>query len=258
MTSWPPSPAKRAPPPSSESASARAIRLRRALLTVPRERFVDVEHVGHCAADNALPLSEDGGSTLSAMHAYVAAFDALDLRRGDQLVDLGGGTGYGAALASEIVGAEGRVLSLELESDLVARAPSLLAAYPQTRLVVADAHQTEHWRGASKVYVAFAIPDLPPNWTDALTDGAKLVAPLLTAGGEQKLTLFEKRGGALHRIELGPVHYVPDRTRARSRAPLPVRQLHLRGPTGGEQPPVPFSLSSNRAAPRWSDERKRR
>ena len=49
--------------------------------------------------DAALPLTDDGASTISAMHAYVAAFDALELAEGDALVELGGGTGYGAALA---------------------------------------------------------------------------------------------------------------------------------------------------------------
>jgi protein-L-isoaspartate(D-aspartate) O-methyltransferase len=192
--------------------------LQQALLTVPRERFVDLEHVGPSARDIALPLSQDGGSTLSAMHAYVAAFEALELGRGDELVELGGGSGYGAALASEVVGPAGKVLSLETEPELVARGAPLLTSYPQTELVVADAHRTERWRSAQKVYVAFAIAKLPPPWIAALADGAKLVAPLLAEDGTQTLTLFEKREGAIEQHPLGQVRYVPDRSPALARS----------------------------------------
>lgn len=185
--------------------------LRRALLEVPRERFVDVEHVNASAKDRALPLTEDGGSTLSAMHAYVTAFTALELVAGDHVADLGGGTGYGAALASEVVGETGRVVSLEVEPSLAARATANLAGYSQARYATANAHEVERWRGASKVYVAFAVGRVPEAWLDALPDGGRLVAPI-EDGGHQQMTLFVKRGAQVIPSTLGAVRYVPDRT----------------------------------------------
>src|SRR5258708_15402495 len=68
------------------------------LLQVPRERFVRVEDIPMSADDRALNLDDSGASTISAMHAYAASFAALSLTEGDELVDLGGGTGYGAAI----------------------------------------------------------------------------------------------------------------------------------------------------------------
>lgn len=185
--------------------------LREALLRVPREQYVRLEDVAHSADDCALTLSDDHRSTLSAMHAYAAAFEALALDQGDHLVELGGGNGYGAALASEVVGPNGAVLSVELDADLAAQARWRLSSYGQTRFVHADAHQLELWRGATKIYVAFALPEVPPTWLAALGEGGLLVAPI-GPEREQNLTRFEKTDGAIHRTVLGPVRYVPDRT----------------------------------------------
>jgi protein-L-isoaspartate(D-aspartate) O-methyltransferase len=186
----------------------------RALERVPRERFVDLEHVHEAAADVALPLTEDGASTISAMHAYVAAFDALELEAGDALVELGGGTGYGAALASEVVGERGQVLSLELEPTLAAVAADNLARYPQARYLTADAHDVSLWRGATKVYVAFALERLPESWQAALPTGARVVAPIGTSRA-QTLTLFEKGEAGFCSRPLADVLYVPDRSAPR-------------------------------------------
>jgi protein-L-isoaspartate(D-aspartate) O-methyltransferase len=177
---------------------------------VPRELFVDREQIGESAEDRALPLTEDGASTISALHAYVASFSALELESGDQLVDLGGGSGYGAALASEVVGAEGGVLSLELEPLLAARARRLLADRNNVRALHASAHDVELWRGARKVSCGFALERVPAAWLEALADGGRLVAPIGDSD-RQTLTLFEKVDGAIREQKLGLVRYVADR-----------------------------------------------
>ncbi len=194
--------------------------LRSAIEAVPRERFVSLEHLHVAAQDVALPLTDDCASTISAMHAYVAAFEALELQRGDSFVELGGGTGYGAALASEIVGEEGKVLSLELERSLCELAQANLAQYAQTTFEVRDAHEVERWTGATKVYAAFAIDGLPAAWERALKVGGKLVAPVQEGSGEsqQQLMLFERTTSGVLRRRLGSVIYVPDRA--------PVRRQH--------------------------------
>jgi protein-L-isoaspartate(D-aspartate) O-methyltransferase len=185
----------------------------RALRSVPRERFTLLENVAESAHDRALPLSEDGGSTLSALHAYAIAFRALGLKSGDAFLDLGGGSGYGAALAAEIVGPEGSVLSLELHPTLAAVARENLAGYPQARVEARDAHDVAAWAGARKVYAGFAVPEIPEAWERALPMGGVLVAPV-GQGHEQVLTRLERTAQGLSRESLGAVRYVPDRTAA--------------------------------------------
>ncbi len=181
-----------------------------ALLSVPRERFVPLEHVADSATDRPLPLSDDGSSTISALHAYVTAFTALDLGPGDELVDLGGGTGYGAALAAEVVGETGRVLSIEMVAELAELAKKNLKSYPHAQAIQASAHDVDRWRGATKVWCGFALQKIPDTWLNALADGGVLVAPIGGAGA-QRLTRFVRSGDRFESTPLEPVRYVLDR-----------------------------------------------
>jgi protein-L-isoaspartate(D-aspartate) O-methyltransferase len=180
-------------------------RLRAALIEVARERFVPAEEIARSAEDIPLALTEDGKSTISALHAYATSFDALELAEGDSVVELGAGTGYGCAIAKHVVGDRGKVLGVEIVPELVERASRTIPSC----VVCADAHDVDLWRGASKVSVTFAVDEIPQAWLDALAIGGKLVAPV---GDPQTLTLFSKREDAS--VEVRPiarVRYVGDR-----------------------------------------------
>jgi protein-L-isoaspartate(D-aspartate) O-methyltransferase len=177
-------------------------RVRNALLAVPRERFVRAEDVADSAEDRALALSDDGRSTISALHAYAMAFDALDLSEGDDLVELGSGSGYGVAIARHVVGPKGSVRGFEIVPEL--------AEWANVRC--ADAHDVTLWKGATKVSVGFALDSIPRAWIDALAPRGKIVAPV---GSPQTLTLFEKlEDGNVRTSPVGPVRYVRDRASA--------------------------------------------
>jgi protein-L-isoaspartate(D-aspartate) O-methyltransferase len=182
----------------------------RALLEVPRERFVRAEDVGSSAGDQALALDDEGAATVSAMHAYAQAFTALGLAEGDALVDLGGGTGYGAAIAAAVVGPAGRVLTIEIDPALARQARENLAERPNVEVVEASAHDVERWRGAGKVYAGFAQREVPAAWIDALAAGGELVAPV-GAGPDQVLVRVSRAPAGVVTVPLGAVRYVPDR-----------------------------------------------
>lgn len=190
-----------------------------ALLETPRERFVRVEDVPASADDRALLLSDDGAATISALHAYAFAFDALGLAEGDALVDLGGGTGYGAAVAAAVVGPRGRVTTVEIDAELAARARQNLAGLDNVEVIAADAHDVGRWRGARKVVAGFAVAEIPAAWLDALAEGGALVAPVGPAG-MQALRRYVKGPGGVEVTELATVRYVGDRGAATlTRAP---------------------------------------
>ncbi len=178
----------------------------RAVHDVPRERFVPLDAIGDAHRDVALALDDDGRATISAMHAYVAQLRALDVREGDAVVDLGGGSGYGAAIAARLVGPRGSVTTIEIDEALARRATEALAEHGNVRVIHGDAHDLARWRGASKVMVGFDVGELPGAWIDALAPGGRLVAPV---GGE--LVVADAKG----RRSLGPVRYVRDRSERR-------------------------------------------
>jgi protein-L-isoaspartate(D-aspartate) O-methyltransferase len=181
-----------------------------ALLEVPRERFVREDDLPLASDDRALPL--DDHATISAMHAYTTSFAALELTEGDQLVELGGGSGYGAAIAASIVGATGRVRTLEIDETLASLARELLAPYANVTALAADAHDVEQWRGARKVSVAFAVEHIPREWLDALAPGGALVAPVGGPQGQTLIRVDKSEHGVVSERALSRVLYVRDRS----------------------------------------------
>jgi protein-L-isoaspartate(D-aspartate) O-methyltransferase len=183
-----------------------------ALLEVPRERFVRPCDIADSAVDTPLLLDDAGLATISAPHAYLLSFRVLGLRAGDSLAELGGGSGYGAALASHIVGERGSVLTIEIDEALANRAARLLAGHGNVRVVRGDAGAAvDRWRHHGRISVAFAVTSLPAAWIDALPRGGAMVVPV-GPGESQRLVRVERHDdGALQWSDHGAVRYVPDR-----------------------------------------------
>jgi protein-L-isoaspartate(D-aspartate) O-methyltransferase len=193
-------------------------RLQAALLEVGRERFVRPEDVARSADDAPLALDDGGLATISAPHAYLLSYRLLRLTQGDRLVELGTGSGYGAALAAQIVGPEGSVLSFEIDGALAAWAVRSLAREPaaatgNVRVVELDAIESAgRWEGRSKVVVTFAVDALPQEWLLALPEGGMLVAPVGPRDQDQRLVLATRRKGRILETDHGTVRYVRNRS----------------------------------------------
>src|SRR5690606_16723339 len=79
-----------------------------AIIEIPRERFVPTDQISESVADIAIALDDSDAATISAMHAYARSFSLLAIEPGDRVLDLGAGTGYGAARLATLVGERGR------------------------------------------------------------------------------------------------------------------------------------------------------
>lgn len=185
-----------------------------ALLEVPREHFVRLEHVGLSADDAPLALDDAGLATISAPHAYALSFRLLGLSEGDDVIELGTGTGYGAALAAFIVGRAGHVVTFEIDPALARAARRTLAPLPNVTVVEADATRTTvRWGHAKKFVATFAVEAIPPAWLDALPEGGSLVVPVGPDDDDQQLVLAVRREGAVVQSKHGAVRYVKNRSR---------------------------------------------
>jgi protein-L-isoaspartate(D-aspartate) O-methyltransferase len=207
------------------------------VLRAPRERFVLPEDIALSAHDSPLPLDREGLATVSAPHAYLLSYGLLQLGYGDHLLELGTGTGYGAAIAREIIGPSGRITSIEIDPHLARRARLLLGlleegARSQITLFAGDAREIaptllQTLAGPHppiKVAVTFALHSIPALLVDLLPEGARLVAPVAAASEPdaprppdrdhdevQQLVLWERRGGTVQRSVHGAVRYVTER-----------------------------------------------
>jgi protein-L-isoaspartate(D-aspartate) O-methyltransferase len=198
-------------------------RLLEAVLLTPRERFVLPEDIASSADDTPLPLDRAGRATVSAPHAYLLTYDLLELGEGDHLLELGTGTGYGAALARRIVGPRGHVTSIEIDAVLHERAKRLLGGAENEHLAavtllhgdgrkLAEQVLVEADRSArQKIAITYALRASPAELERLLPEGGRLVAPVGVAEEAQELVRVDRRGGEIRREAHGAVRYVTER-----------------------------------------------
>jgi protein-L-isoaspartate(D-aspartate) O-methyltransferase len=170
---------------------------------------------------------------------WARLLDRLDVGRGARVLQVGAGTGYYSAVLAELVGPDGRVIAVEHDGDLAARARGHLAAWPQVDAVAGDGRT--HDPGEVDVVVVFAGSTHPaPLWLDRLAEGGRLLMPL-TGANRWGISLLVTREGAGFRAQaLGWIGIYPctggrdGAAAARlgaaleplDRDPAPVRRLH--------------------------------
>jgi len=182
----------------------------RAFASVPREKFLgpgpwlvmgddrtywrtpddDPTHVYH----NVL-LAIDPARELNNGHPQFWAdlLNKLDLRRGDTVYHVGAGTGYYTAIQAEIVGPEGRVVGLEIDPHLAARARANLADRANVEIVAGDGGR--HDPGQVDVLIVNAGATHPvPRWLSALKPGGRMLLPLTTERNDGIVLRIERKG----------------------------------------------------------------
>lgn len=180
-------------------------RVLEALRAVPRDRFVPDEQVPHAWEDRALRI----GHFQTISQPYIVAFmtEAARLRPGDRVLEIGTGSGYQAAVLSEIVG---EVLSIEIVGELAARARRNLEACGYTEVTVRTGDGTAGWpeRAPFDAILVTAAPErIPAALLEQLAEGGRLVAPVGT--DEQTIVRAVRTADGLTTEELLPVRFVP-------------------------------------------------
>lgn len=187
---------------------------RDALLNVDRSLFVRREDLARAWVDEPLPLDTPHGrgvATVSAPHMYVLGFDALQLTRGDRLLELGSGSGYGAALAAHVVGPEGSVTTVEVDPHLARIALQTTARIPNVRVLHDDGlRRSDLLATHNKAWLTFAVESLPDGFVEGIPDGGVLVAPV-GPSHDQRLLRYTRRGNEVSVEDLGAVRFVAAR-----------------------------------------------
>jgi protein-L-isoaspartate(D-aspartate) O-methyltransferase len=104
---------------------------------------------------------------------------------GLRVLEVGAGTGYNAALLAHLVG-PGRVLTLDVDRQVLAEAAGHLRAFPERRVTVRHADGRLGCPEAApydRLMVTAATPDLEPAWLEQLAEGGLLLAPVVLAPG---------------------------------------------------------------------------
>ena len=178
----------------------RDLRVRDALLAVPREAFV-VEGEAH--ADSPQPIG--AGQTISAPHMVAIMAEALEVDPRHHVLEVGGGSGYHAAVLAHLAR---KVTSVEVVPELAARARDTLRRLGIRNVEVVLGDGSRGWPSGApydRISVAAGAPGIPPPLLEQLSEDGLLVLPV-GAMDTQTLVRVDKRG---NETPLGAVRFVP-------------------------------------------------
>ena len=178
-----------------------------ALSKVERHRFVPEEYVRAAYADHPLPIGY--GQTISQPYIVALMSEALEIKPGDRVLEIGTGSGYQAAVLAEM-GAE--VYTVEIIPELARQAAAVLDELGYTGVHTQNADGYFGWDAHAPydAIIVTAAPDhLPQALGQQLKEGGRLVIPIGPVGSVQTLWLFEKQNGELTATNLGAVSFVP-------------------------------------------------
>jgi protein-L-isoaspartate(D-aspartate) O-methyltransferase len=183
--------------------------IKRALIAVRREEFVPRQYRDICYREVPIPIPGKH-ATVSCPHSYPLFYEALGLAPGHRFLEVGLGSGYGAAVAREIVGSAGLVVSVEIDPLTLAFGRENLEreGYGDVVVVLGDGALGHSERAPyDRICVTAACPEVPPPLLAQLASRGRLVAPLLEAGA-QRLTLVEQTPRGYRRKAICEVLYV--------------------------------------------------
>ncbi len=193
----------------ARSGYLKSQRIRRALLKVCREDFIPRLYRDYAYLEVPLPLPGER-ATISCPHSYPLFYEPLGLDRGQKFLEVGLGSGYGAAVAREVVGDEGLVVALEIDPVTFEFGKANLekAGYDDVILASADGGLGyPPLEPYDRIAITAACKAIPTPLIEQLARGGRIIAPVL-AGDAQKLVLVEKTAKGLRRSEICPVLYV--------------------------------------------------
>lgn len=161
------------------------LRVIEAMRKIPRHFFVDAGIANRSYEDSALPIGEK--QTLSQPYMAARMTEALDLRGGERVLEVGTGSGYQTALLAELCF---NVFSVEKIRALARKARAVLDRLEYHNIAIHVGDGTIGWSEHAPydaIIVAAGAPAVPKPLLDQLTVGGRLVIPV---GDEQSQELM--------------------------------------------------------------------
>jgi protein-L-isoaspartate(D-aspartate) O-methyltransferase len=178
-----------------------------ALRKVPRHRFVPPNLIDRAYDDGPLPIGY--GQTISQPYIVAYMTETIDPEKEFKVLEIGTGSGYQAAVLSEIVS---EVYTIEIITELYNSASERLRRLGYKNVICKNADGYFGWEEHAPfdaVIVTAAAEYIPPLLIEQLKDGGKMVIPVGSPYLNQTLILVEKEGEDLTTTSLLPVRFVP-------------------------------------------------
>ena len=175
---------------------------------VRRELFIPKDLQNEAYDDT--PLPKGSGQTISQPYIVAFMIEALTRRGGEKVLEIGAGSGYAAAVLSEIAG---EVFTIERIGQLAERAAANLADACCDTVHVRHADGTEGWSEEAPfdaILVSAGAPDIPKSHMHQLKIGAQMVVPVGSDPRSQELIRITRVDDQeFEHEEIADVRFVP-------------------------------------------------
>lgn len=178
-----------------------------AMEKVLRHRFVPQAMRSQAYADHPLPIGE--GQTISQPYIVALMTECLALKGHEQVLEIGTGSGYQAAVLAEIVP---KVTTIEIKKKLFDRSSRLLKnlGYAGITTIFGDGYHG--WQPTAPydcIMITAAVDHIPPPLLQQLKEGGRLILPLGNPFSFQHLVLVTKKTGDYEVKQITGVLFVP-------------------------------------------------
>jgi protein-L-isoaspartate(D-aspartate) O-methyltransferase len=180
-------------------------RVLHAMETVPRHEFVPKGSINQAYDDH--PLYIGHGQTISQPYIVALMTEVLELKERDRVLEIGTGSGYQAAVLSELVA---EVYSIEIIEELGKEAAERLRrlGYDNVKVRIGDGYAGWPEEAPFDAIIVTAAPqNVPQALVDQLAEGGRMVLPV--GVGIQELLLIEKKDGKVVERHITSVRFVP-------------------------------------------------
>ena len=179
-----------------------------AFRAVPREAFISPEYPHLAYGDHPLPI--EANQTISQPYIVALMIQAAGIKTGDRVLEVGAGSGYAAAVISQI--AE-KVIGIERQHDLVEVARDRLQRLGYDNVEIIEGDGTRGCREHAPfdaILAAASGSHVPRPLLEQLAPGGCLVMPVGEPGWVQELVKVTKQEDGIFKQEnLGGVRFVP-------------------------------------------------
>ena len=178
-----------------------------AFRNIPRHKFVLQRYLGSAYADGPLPIGY--GQTISQPFIVAYMTEIIEPDSGDVVLEIGTGSGYQAAILSEIVE---HVYTIEIITELSKSASARLKSLGCDNVTVKNSDGYFGWESMAPfdaIVVTAAAEYIPPPLIEQLKEGGKMIIPVGSPYLVQSLLLVEKKNGEITTESLMPVRFVP-------------------------------------------------
>lgn len=178
-----------------------------AIARVPREGFVPEDQRSRAFDDRPLPIGEN--QTISQPYMVASMAEAARIRPTDRVLEIGTGSGYGAAVLAELAA---EVVSVEVRPTLAEAARKRLTALGCDRVQVVVGDGSEGWPAAEPydaIVVTAGAPEVPEPLKAQLAVGGRLIVPVGGSLRHLRLLRLTREAQGFTEDDLGLVSFVP-------------------------------------------------